>query len=88
MELGQTISLVDKLHTINLVVTARTGKSGMAGLTLFLVERGTAGLRTRPVHCQGNIGSGTAFVILDKVVVGKSSIIGGLDKGFKVLHQC
>jgi alkylation response protein AidB-like acyl-CoA dehydrogenase len=66
------------------VVTARTGKKGMSGLTLFLIERGAKGLRTRPVHCQGNIGSGTAFVILDQVVVHKSAIIGGLNKGFKV----
>lgn len=66
------------------VVAARTGSSGMAGITLFLVER-SMGVETRPVNCQGNICSGTAFVIFDAVRVPKSNIVGKLNKGFKCI---
>lgn len=67
------------------VVAARTGKpgSGMNGISLFLAER-KMGIETRPVHCQGNVGSGTAYVIFENIKVPKENLIGGLNKGFKV----
>ncbi|KAJ3068784.1 hypothetical protein HDU98_008104 [Podochytrium sp. JEL0797] len=65
------------------VVAAKTGK----GVTLFLLERGMEGLRTRSIKCQGNSGSGTAFVILENVKVGHKDIIGQLDNGFKCIMR-
>lgn len=56
----------------------------MSGLTLFLIER-SPGVDTRPIGCQGNIGSGTAFVTLSNVRAKSSAIIGGLNKGFKCI---
>ncbi|KAI8618151.1 acyl-CoA dehydrogenase/oxidase [Chytriomyces sp. MP71] len=65
------------------VVAAKTGK----GITLFLAERGMKGLSTRAIKCQGNGGSGTAFVIFDGVRVPKSNIIGELHKGFQCIMK-
>ncbi|KAI8620412.1 acyl-CoA dehydrogenase/oxidase [Chytriomyces sp. MP71] len=64
------------------VVAARTGTAGMTGISLLLVERGIKGLNTRPIKCQGNTGSGTAFVIFDKVKVPRENVIGKENKGF------
>ncbi|ORY51020.1 acyl-CoA dehydrogenase NM domain-like protein [Rhizoclosmatium globosum] len=67
------------------IVAVRTGKEGMNGISLLLLERGMEGLRTRKIACQGNIGSGTAFVIMDNVKVPASNIIGTVNKGFKCI---
>ncbi|KAL2918377.1 hypothetical protein HK105_201777 [Polyrhizophydium stewartii] len=67
------------------VVAARTGSKGMSGITLFLAERSKGGIETRPVSCQGSVGSGTAFVIMENVRVPKTHIIGELNKGFKAI---
>ncbi|KAJ3073995.1 hypothetical protein HDU98_000156 [Podochytrium sp. JEL0797] len=64
------------------VVAVRTGKSGMNGISLLLLERGMPGLRTRKIVCQGNTGSGTAFVIMDGVQVPRENVIGEENKGF------
>ncbi|KAJ3385849.1 hypothetical protein HDU92_002834 [Lobulomyces angularis] len=67
------------------IVAARTGRQGMTGITLFLLKREMVGLRTRPIACQGNVGSGTAFVIFENVKVPKENIIGELNHGFKYI---
>ncbi len=64
-------------------MAARTGGPGMEGITLFLVHRSTEGFQTRPIHCQGNIGSGTAFIVMENVTVPATHIIGQENKGFK-----
>ncbi|KAJ3353912.1 hypothetical protein HDU83_006117 [Entophlyctis luteolus] len=64
------------------VVAARTGGSGMQGISLILVERGTPGFRTRPVPCQGCRGSGTAFLMFDNVKVPVENLIGKENYGF------
>jgi alkylation response protein AidB-like acyl-CoA dehydrogenase len=66
------------------VVAARTGGDGMGGITMFIAERGMPGLDTRAVACQGNVGSGTAYVTFENVKVPKENIVGELNKGFKV----
>ncbi|KAI8917973.1 putative acyl-CoA dehydrogenase [Entophlyctis helioformis] len=67
------------------VVAARTGGKGMGGISLFLVDRSKGGIETRPVPCQGNVTSGTAFVVLENCVVNAEDIIGSLNKGFKCI---
>jgi alkylation response protein AidB-like acyl-CoA dehydrogenase len=57
----------------------------MGGITLFLVHRSMEGFQTRPIHCQGNIGSGTAFIVMENVKVPATSIVGLENKGFKAI---
>ncbi|KAJ3268226.1 hypothetical protein HDU76_011479, partial [Blyttiomyces sp. JEL0837] len=65
------------------VVAARTGKPGMGGISLLLAERGMEGLATRPIPCQGNVGSGTAYVTFENVKIPRENLIGQENKGFK-----
>ncbi|TPX30676.1 hypothetical protein SmJEL517_g05811 [Synchytrium microbalum] len=65
------------------VTLVRTGGSGASGLSFLLLERGMPGLTTRAVHAQGNIGSGTAYVMMDKVKVPVENVIGVEGQGFK-----
>jgi alkylation response protein AidB-like acyl-CoA dehydrogenase len=58
------------------VVAARTGGSGMGGLSLILVDCKSPGFSARPMDCMGVKGSGTAFIELDDVKVPKSNLIG------------
>ena len=67
------------------VVAARTGESGMNGISLLLLEKGMPGLSVRPVICQGNACAGTAYVMLENVLVPKKNIIGKLNKGFQAI---
>ncbi|KAI9349853.1 putative acyl-CoA dehydrogenase [Zopfochytrium polystomum] len=70
------------------VVAARTGGPGMGGISLLLAERGMEGLNTRPIHCQGNVGAGTAYVTFDNVKVPAKNLIGKENKGFKcIMHN-
>ncbi|KAJ3030670.1 UNVERIFIED_CONTAM: hypothetical protein HDU68_008197 [Siphonaria sp. JEL0065] len=69
------------------IVAVRTGKDGMNGISLILLERGMDGLRTRKITCQGNTGSGTAFVIMENVKVPKENIIGKENKGFMCIMK-
>ena len=47
----------------------RTGgeDSGMAGVSLLLIERSRPGVSVRPLECMGVHGSGTAYVEFDEV---------------------
>ncbi|KAJ3189678.1 hypothetical protein HK101_008764 [Irineochytrium annulatum] len=58
------------------VVAVRTGGKGMGGISLLLVEKGMAGFETRPIKCQGNTGSGTAFLTFENVKVPVGNLIG------------
>jgi acyl-CoA dehydrogenase len=68
-------------------VFARTDADakGAKGITAFLVERGTTGLSTPPAYRKmGQHGSPVGEVILDRVRVHKSAIVGGLEgEGFR-----
>ena len=68
-------------------VFARTDASakGAAGVTAFLVERGAAGLVTPPAYRKmGQHGSPVGEVLLDRVRVHASSIVGGVPgQGFR-----
>jgi acyl-CoA dehydrogenase len=68
-------------------VFARTdpGTSGASGISAFLIERGTPGLSTPPAYRKlGQHGSPVGEVILDRVRVPASAIIGGVEgQGFR-----
>jgi len=68
-------------------VFARTDAQarGAKGVSAFLVERGTPGLSTPPARRKlGQHGSPVGEVILDRVRVHESAIVGGLDgQGFR-----
>ncbi|KAI9330291.1 putative acyl-CoA dehydrogenase [Obelidium mucronatum] len=69
------------------IVAVRTGKEGMNGISLVLLERNMPGLHTRKIVCQGNTGSGTAFVTLENVKVPVSNLIGKENKGFMCIMK-
>lgn len=68
-------------------VLARTDTEarGAQGITAFLIERGTPGLSTSPPpRKMGQHGSPVGEVVLDKVRVHRSAIVGGLEgQGFR-----
>ena len=68
---------------IYVVLASTTPAKKQKGLTAFVVERGTAGLRPgRLVSKMGLWASDTADVVLDDVVVPDSQRLGAIDSGF------
>jgi acyl-CoA dehydrogenase/citronellyl-CoA dehydrogenase len=66
-----------------LVVAARTGDAGRGGITLFLVERDTAGLSMgNPLPKMGWHSSDTREVLLDDVALPPDAVIGEVNRGF------
>jgi alkylation response protein AidB-like acyl-CoA dehydrogenase len=66
-------------------VAVRTGESGMAGISLLLIERTMPGVTTRKMNCSGVWSSGTAYITFEDVVVPKTNIIGKENSGFKYI---
>ncbi|MCS7143029.1 MAG: acyl-CoA dehydrogenase family protein [Aigarchaeota archaeon] len=72
------------------VVLARTSdppsrKERWRGLTMFIVERGTPGLRVgEKIHVTGLRGSQPSEVFLDNVWVPHDSVVGEVGDGFKI----
>mmetsp|Transcript_421 Transcript_421/g.702 ORF Transcript_421/g.702 Transcript_421/m.702 type:complete len:423 (-) Transcript_421:192-1460(-) len=58
----------------------RTGDedSGMAGVSLLLIEKDRKGVSVRPMDCMGVKGSGTAYVEFDEVRVPKKNLVGDI----------
>jgi acyl-CoA dehydrogenase/citronellyl-CoA dehydrogenase len=66
-----------------IIVAARTGEPGRAGLSLFLVERDTPGLSLgKPLPKMGWHSSDTREVHLDNVAVAPDALVGAQDRGF------
>ncbi|KAJ5895162.1 acyl-CoA dehydrogenase/oxidase [Penicillium taxi] len=63
----------------------RTGKPGMNGISVLLIEREAGGVSTRRMDCQGVWSSGTTYVTFEDVKVPVENIIGKENKGFKVI---
>jgi len=69
-------------------VAVRTGKGGMGGVSMLLMERDTMpGISTKRMDCQGVWPSGTTYVEFDNVKVPASNIIGKENEGFKVIMK-
>ena len=57
-------------------VACRTGKPGVVGISLLLVEKGMEGLETRKMKCSGAWSSGTTYITFDDVKVPKGNLLG------------
>ncbi|RKF59912.1 Acyl-CoA dehydrogenase apdG [Erysiphe neolycopersici] len=70
-----------------MTTAVRTGtkESGMNGISVLLIEREFAGVKTRKMECQGVLSSGTAFVSFEDVKVPVGNLIGMENEGFKVI---
>jgi alkylation response protein AidB-like acyl-CoA dehydrogenase len=68
------------------VTAVRTGgvDSGIAGLSLLLVERGD-GLETKAIKTSYSASAGTAYVTYDDVLVPVSNLLGEEGEGFKLI---
>jgi alkylation response protein AidB-like acyl-CoA dehydrogenase len=61
----------------------RTGKDGMNGISVLLIERSAGGVSTRRMDCQGVWSSGTTYVTFEDVKVPVENLIGKENQGFK-----
>lgn len=72
------------------VVVVRTGAkdSGMAGISLLLLEKGMPGLKARRMKTQGWWSSNTAYLTFEDVKVPASNLVGVEGMGFlPIMHQ-
>jgi alkylation response protein AidB-like acyl-CoA dehydrogenase len=63
----------------------RTGKDGMNGVSVLLIERSAGGVSTRRMDCQGVWSSGTTYVTFEDVKVPVENLIGKENQGFRVI---
>jgi alkylation response protein AidB-like acyl-CoA dehydrogenase len=63
----------------------RTGKGGMNGVSVLLIERSAGGVSTRRMDCQGVWSSGTTYVTFEDVKVPIENLIGKENQGFRVI---
>ncbi|KAK5126789.1 hypothetical protein LTR85_009723 [Meristemomyces frigidus] len=63
----------------------RTGKEGMNGVSILLIERSMGGVSTRRMDCQGVWSSGTTYITFEDVKVPVENLIGKENQGFKVI---
>ncbi|KAI9733021.1 MAG: hypothetical protein M1834_003566 [Cirrosporium novae-zelandiae] len=63
----------------------RTGKPGMGGVSVLLIEREAGGVSTRRMDCQGVWSSGTTYITFEDVKVPVENLIGKENQGFKVV---
>lgn len=69
-------------------VAVRTGKKGMGGVSMLLLERDSMpGITTTRMDCQGVWPSGTTYVEFDNVRVPVTNLIGEENKGFGVIMK-
>jgi alkylation response protein AidB-like acyl-CoA dehydrogenase len=61
----------------------RTGKEGMNGVSLLLIERSFGGVSTRRMDCQGVWSSGTTYITFEDVKVPVENLIGKENQGFR-----
>jgi alkylation response protein AidB-like acyl-CoA dehydrogenase len=70
------------------VIYARTGDSGFAGITCFLIPRDTDGLTVGPpIEKMGLRTSPMSQVCLDKCRVPASAVVGGVGSGAMIFNQ-
>ena len=66
-------------------MACRTGKPGVGGISLLLVEKDMPGVETRKMKCSGAWSSGTTYITFDDVKVPKGNLLGKEGKGFQYL---
>jgi alkylation response protein AidB-like acyl-CoA dehydrogenase len=82
---GQKMWITSGAHAGVIVVWARTGGPGTAGISCFLVEKGTKGLIIgKHEDKMGLRGSNTVSLTFDHCEVPESALLGQLGGGFKI----
>lgn len=80
---GEKKWITNGIYADYFTVAVRTGRPGAGGISMLLVEKGTPGVATRKMLCQGVWASGTTFVTFTDARVPKKNIIGTVNEGFK-----
>ena len=77
------------MHADYFTVAARTDptSTGQQGISLILVERSRAGVKTEKMHLQGNWCGGTAVVTFEDVLVPTTNLIGVEHEGFRTIMR-
>ena len=82
---GQKMWITSGAHAGVMVVWARTGGAGTAGISCFLVEKDTPGLIIgKHEDKMGLRGSNTVSLTFDNCVVPADALLGELNGGFKI----
>ncbi|KAK9451589.1 acyl-CoA dehydrogenase/oxidase [Limtongia smithiae] len=66
-------------------VAVRTGKPGMGGVSLMLLEKTMPGISVRRMDCSGMWSSGTTYVTFEDVKVPAENLLGKENQGFKCI---
>ncbi|OQE87120.1 hypothetical protein PENNAL_c0020G07244 [Penicillium nalgiovense] len=82
---GEKKWITNGIYSDYFTTAVRTGKDGMNGLSVLLIEREAGGVSTRRMDCQGVWSSGTTYVTFEDVKVPVENLIGKENQGFKVI---
>jgi alkylation response protein AidB-like acyl-CoA dehydrogenase len=82
---GEKKWITNGVYSDYFTTAVRTGKDGMNGLSVLLIERSAGGVSTRKMDCQGVWSSGTTYVTFEDVKVPVENLIGKENQGFKVI---
>ncbi|CAI7663549.1 unnamed protein product [Penicillium glandicola] len=82
---GEKKWITNGIYSDYFTTAVRTGKDGMNGLSVLLIEREAGGVGTRRMDCQGVWSSGTTYVTFEDVKVPVENLIGKANQGFKVI---
>ncbi|CAG8394437.1 unnamed protein product [Penicillium salamii] len=82
---GEKKWITNGVYADYFTTAVRTGKDGMNGLSVLLIEREAGGVSTRKMDCQGVWSSGTTYVTFEDVKVPVENLIGKENQGFKVI---
>jgi len=80
---GEKKWITNGIWSDNFTTAVRTGKEGMNGVSVLLIEREHGGVSTRQMDCQGVWSSGTTYVTFEDVKVPVENLIGKENQGFK-----
>eukprot|EP01094_Clydonella_sp_ATCC50884_P000037 TRINITY_DN1002_c0_g1_i1.p1 TRINITY_DN1002_c0_g1~~TRINITY_DN1002_c0_g1_i1.p1 ORF type:complete len:549 (-),score=204.74 TRINITY_DN1002_c0_g1_i1:152-1762(-) len=80
---GQKKWITNGMYADYFVTAVITGKSGMQGMSLMLIEADRDGFSRRKVNVRGSNVSGTAFLDFDGCVVPAANLIGRENHGFR-----
>lgn len=84
---GSKMFITSGMRADWLLVAARTGGPGAAGVSLFLVDGGAKGLTRTPLKKIGWWASDTAALYFDEVFVPDARLVGEVDQGFRLVMR-
>jgi alkylation response protein AidB-like acyl-CoA dehydrogenase len=82
---GTKMFVPDAVIADYLLVAARTGKTKTQGITVFIVPSESPGIKCAPLHSFS--GAKLSAVTFENVRVAKTSIIGGVGKGWTIIEK-